>query len=76
MSIPQRPCLTGWQGRVRRRAGGAWGRTGAPWGHVQSAAGPCLQCRTMEWVVRNIPQKNQHDTHQWTRLSCDTSFRS
>ena len=56
-------------------AGNMVGR-GAPWGHVQSVGGAVFQCRTLEWVVRNIPKKNRHYTHQWTRLSCETNFRS
>ena len=38
------------------------------------AGGAVFQCRTLVWIVRNIPQKNRHYTHQWTRLSCETSF--
>ena len=55
-------------------AGNGVGR-GAPWGHVQSAAGPCFGAGPWSgWYV--ISPKNQHDTHQWTRLSCETSFRN
>ena len=54
-------------------AGNVVGR-GAPWGHVQSAGGAVHRCLTLEWVVRNIPQKNRHYTHQWTRLSCETNL--
>ena len=101
-SLPQRPGLTGGQGRWRRRSGGAgrhvaaevrtgwvswarrsswgwqiqWGRTGGAVGPCPSGGGAVFQCRTLEWVVRNIPQKNRHYTHQWTRLRCETSFRS
>ena len=73
MSIPQRPGVTGWQGRVRRRAGGACGRTGGTVGPCPIAGGAVFRCRTLEWVVRGIPKKNRHDTHQWTRLSCDAA---
>ena len=40
------------------------------------AGGAVFQCRTLVWVVRNIPQKNRHYTHQWTRLSCETNLVS
>ena len=40
------------------------------------AGGAVFQCRTLVWVVRNIPQKNRHYTHQWTRLNCETNLVS
>ena len=57
LSIPHRPCLTGWQGRLRRSSGGECGRTGGAVGPCLIAGGAVFQCRTLEWVVRNIPKK-------------------
>ena len=55
---------------------GNGGRTGGTVGPCPIGGGAVFQCRTLEWVVRNIPQKTRHDTHQWTCLSCETNFRS
>ena len=56
--------------------GGEWWSDGGHRGAMPIGGGAVFQCQTLVWVVRNIPQKNRHYTHQWTRLSCDTSFRS
>ena len=55
-------------------AGNVVGR-GAPWGHVQSAGGPCIGV-SPDSGLYVISPKNRHYTHQWTRLSCETNLVS
>ena len=72
---------SGWVSCARRSSWGwqIWRGMWSDGGHrgaMSNRWGAVFRCRTLVWVVRNIPQKNRHYTHQWTRLSCETNFRS
>ena len=67
---------------MRGGARGAWQIWWGMWsdgghrGAMSNRRGAVHRCLTLQWVVRNIPKKNRHYTHQWIRLSCETNFRS